>query len=129
MEFCESTQALTNMDEFTHTRQQLTQTGVNTQALEHQAYLLAGCHDWQSAEKFYTHFAVLADQLPWPQDRDFGALLLQHTALDATGNLSQFLLTKALERAQWCAQCATSGGEGLARSAHIEELKEALEKL
>ncbi len=33
------------------------------------------------------------------------------------------MLQFALGRAEWCASCATAGGEGIARSRHVQELE------
>ncbi len=38
------------------------------------------------------------------------------------------MLSKALERAHWCATCATSGGEGIARSQHRKDIQNNLSK-
>lgn len=69
-------------------------------------------------------FHNAAGGLPYFQDNDIGALILEEAA-DVTPDplLRNFLYTEAYYRAQWCAQAATSGGEGLARSRHMNELE------
>ena len=69
----------------------------------------------------------LAGRLPYLDDLDYGAV-----ALEAAGDLikdSDFKMvvyTHALYRARWCAQAASSGGEGLARARHIEAIEAKL---
>jgi len=68
-----------------------------------------------------------AGRLPYFQDRDIGALILEAAADATTGrDLRVFLYTEAQLRATWCAQGATAGGEGIARARHIQELNEKI---
>jgi hypothetical protein len=69
----------------------------------------------------------LAGQLPYLDDRDYGAV-----ALEAAGDsikepdFKLIVYTHALYRARWCAQASTSGGEGLARAQHIAAIEAKL---
>lgn len=68
-------------------------------------------------------FHNFAGRLPYFQDCDIGAMILE-AAADSSGDsdLRIFLYTEALFRATWCAQAASAGGEGAARSRHVEIL-------
>jgi hypothetical protein len=76
-------------------------------------------------------FARLAPQvreagnaLPWYYDQDYAAVALQAAAgRSPDPALRRKLLTLAHDRAIWCASCSTSGGEGTARSRHVQELE------
>lgn len=74
-----------------------------------------------------SEFHNCAGRLPYFQDRDIGALILEATAdaITDTG-LRLFLYTEARLRATWCAQGATAGGEGTARDRHIQELDDKI---
>jgi hypothetical protein len=76
----------------------------------------------------FKFFDDAANKLPWPQDRDFGALALQRWAALANEVVAKQMIYSAIERATYCARCSTSGGEGLARAEHIRELKRELKK-
>jgi hypothetical protein len=68
-----------------------------------------------------------ADGLPWPADRDYGALALEDAARTVVdGQLRLDLLAIALRRAAWCASCATSGGEGTSRVRHVHDIEAAM---
>ena len=70
-----------------------------------------------------------ANALDWSYDQDSAAVaLLAAAARTQDADLRRKLLKLALDRASWCASCATSGGEGTARSAHVRELEAALEQ-
>jgi hypothetical protein len=73
---------------------------------------------------------VEADKLPFPFDRDFLAVCLESVAEQRHDpRQKRFLLECALNRATWCASCATAGGEGLARSIHVHALEAKLKAL
>ena len=57
-------------------------------------------------------------------DCDVGALLLERVADGVDVDLMRrgILYRHARFRAIWCAQAATFGGEGMARSAHVKQL-------
>lgn len=68
-------------------------------------------------------FSRLASDLPYGNDCDYGALLLEAESDRRCGNDKAILLDAALERARFCASAATSGGEGLARMIHVQRLE------
>jgi hypothetical protein len=114
---------------YDHTRQRIIKAGFNPEIVETIGNSLASAKNIQEAEKFFISFELEAEKLPWPQDHDFGALVLQSESSHAPNKeIQRFLLIQAISRAQWCATCSTSGGEGLARSQHVNELKAQLLK-
>jgi hypothetical protein len=69
---------------------------------------------------------ALPSGVPSTLDRDYAALALQvASAAVSDGAFAKQLLHTALDRAIWYASYATSGGEGLSRSKHIEQLRAA----
>jgi len=81
----------------------------------------------QEHREHIARFHNAAGVIPFFQDTDIGALVLEQAADDASdATLKSFLYTEALYRAQWCAQAASAGGEGLARSRHVEQLQAKL---
>ena len=95
--------------------------------LDSQAKELALSCSLVIAESLYEKFSDLADKFVAPFDEESGAVLLERYSLSASTDVKKFMLTKALERAEWFASCATSGGEGLARSVHVKKLRLKLE--
>ena len=79
---------------------------------QEQAVLLAALDGWPCGR-------------PQVFDRDYAALALQAASAEASPELRKLMLNTALGRAIWYASGATSGGEGLARSSHVEELHAA----
>lgn len=116
------------MSTYEHTRSEIEQAGFNPEVIEQLAADIAGSKTIAQAEKSYPVFEVEAEKLPWPWDHDFGALVLQKQAVEASNEVAKFMLSQAIKRAQWCATCATSGGEGLARASHMKELEVELAK-
>jgi hypothetical protein len=74
-------------------------------------------------------FHNCAGRLPCVFDDDYGALLLESTA-DLTDDplLRRWLYTEARFRAEWCAQAATAGGEGISRYQAVRRLNEKLQE-
>jgi len=73
-------------------------------------------------------FHDCAGKLPYVEDCDFGALVLEGAAEAATDSeLRAYLLTEARFRAIWCVQAATAGGEAIARAVHLRRLEERLQ--
>jgi hypothetical protein len=71
-----------------------------------------------------------ANALDWYYDQDYAAVALQAAAARVEDpGLRRKILALAVDRASWCASCATSGGEGTARSTHVRELEAALSAL
>ena len=93
--------------------------------MENLARLLAKTDVTQHAD-LIAQFHNAAGQLPYVDDCDFGALVLEQQAELLSDDLKRVLLTEALRRAQWCAQAATAGGEGLARMVHVNQLAQNL---
>lgn len=76
--------------------------------------------------QFHNH----AGHYPFIDDVDFGAMILEITATNVSDlNLKKRLINEAIYRARWCAQAATSGGEGLCRKRHISKLENYLTQL
>jgi hypothetical protein len=112
-----------------HTREGIIKAGFNPEIVETIGSSLSSAKSINEAEEIYISFEREAEKLPWPQDRDFGALVLQSLSKIASNReITYFMLSKAISRAHWCATCSTSGGEGLARAEHIHELEAELLK-
>lgn len=79
-------------------------------------------------EEAFARFHNSAARYDYWCDCDVGALLLERVAdgmcVDSTRQ--RVLYRHAHFRAVWCAQAATSGGEGIARSVHIKRLEAKL---
>ena len=114
------------MNAYQHTRNGIIKAGFNPERIEALGNELVAIKNTKDSAVAYSAFEAEAETLPWPWDHDFGALVLQSMASKATDEIAKFMLTKAIERAHWCATCATSGGEGLARAEHIKALKNDL---
>lgn len=84
----------------------------------------------EQRREWAAQFHNAAGRLPYVDDCDFGALVLECVADTIVGfgemkaEVQRFLYTEAIFRAGWCAQFATSGGEGMARSQHLRRLEE-----
>ncbi|EAR62170.1 hypothetical protein [Neptuniibacter caesariensis] len=117
------------MSTYEHTRNGIEQAGFNPEIIEQLASDIAGSKTIAQAENNYFAFETEAEKLPWPWDHDFGALVLQKQAVGALNEVAKYMLSQAIRRAQWCATCATSGGEGLARASHMKELEVELAKI
>ncbi len=70
-----------------------------------------------------------AGALDYIDDQDRGAIMFEQIA-DSTDDTELRLLCykHALFRANWCAQAATSGGEGLSRSQHAKQIESKINK-
>ncbi|UTA47574.1 hypothetical protein L1F30_15640 [Simiduia sp. 21SJ11W-1] len=109
------------MDTYDFTKEKLIALGFETNEVEDLAKTISESQVLN--EEVFKQFNAIADKLPWPQDHDFGALALQKWAASATKPVARMMIEKAIQRAGYCAQCSTSGGEGLARSEHVRELE------
>lgn len=116
------------MSTYEHTRSGIEKAGFNPEIIERLAVDIVASETIAQAEKCYSAFEVEAEKLPWPRDHDFGALVLQKQSVGAFDEIAKYMLSQAIKRAQWCATCATSGGEGLARASHLKELEVKLAK-
>jgi hypothetical protein len=111
------------MNTYEHTRNGIERAGFNPEVIERLAGNIVGAIAIEEAERNYSAFEAEAEKLPWLWDHDFGALVLQRQASEASDEIAKFMLSQAIKRAHWCATCATSGGEGLARASHMKELE------
>ena len=75
-------------------------------------------------EEAFARFHNDAARYDYWCDCDVGALLLERMAdgVEVDSMRRSILYRHARFRAIWCAQAATSGGEGMARSAHVKQL-------
>jgi hypothetical protein len=72
-------------------------------------------------------FHNFGGRFPYWADCDVGALVLEDVADDMLpGPRRALLYQNAAYRAQWCASAATAGGEGMARSLHLERVRAKL---
>jgi hypothetical protein len=86
--------------------------------------------DANSINELIARFHNYAGQYPYINARDVGALILEITALQTTkDDLKGRLLNEAIYRAGWCAQEATSSGEGLCRAEHLKRLQSIMGNL
>jgi hypothetical protein len=81
-------------------------------------------------QEFFAEFHNAAGRLNNSEtDSDYAALLLESAANDpGLASMREDLLRHALWRATWFAQGATAGGEGIARSVHINRIKAKLDQ-
>jgi hypothetical protein len=120
--------ALVIMNNYEYIRKGIKEAGFSPVLIENLCADISTAKTLEIAMGLYGQFEDEANKLPWPQDSDFGALVLQAEHANANREIGMFMLYKAIERAVWCATCATSGGEGLARAKDIKELKIELSK-
>ena len=75
-------------------------------------------------DELLAQFHDFAGRLPYANDSDYGALLLEFTA-DSQDDpeLAQRLYREAFFRAGWCVQAATAGGEAIARSRDFRRIE------
>ncbi len=78
----------------------------------------------EQRRELISQFHDQAGRLPYVNDADAGSLVLEKCADNLPLKaLRRQLYRESLYRAQWCAQGATSPGEGIARSIHIRRLE------
>ena len=117
------------MSTYLITKNEIIKRGCDVEPLEALASALMNLENIDHALALIAQLDVLAEALPWLQDRDFGALALQKFANMAVNkHIARLMIIKAIERARWCATCCTSGGEGLARAVHLHELEQELQR-
>jgi hypothetical protein len=81
--------------------------------------------DSGAVAKLLENFHLLANPLPFLWDIDYGALVLEFLAEESPDAArAKLMIEHALRRAQWCASCATSGGEGTARMRDVHRLEQ-----
>jgi len=109
-----------------HYREKLRQVGADPAALD--ALVAQMLETPADFERLAGQVREAADALPWYYDQDYAAVALQAASGHASdAALRRKMLSLAHIRASWCASCSTSGGEGTARSRHVQELEAALE--
>lgn len=80
-------------------------------------------------DDLFAQFHNQAGRLPYIDDEDVGAVILQFTAFETDDiGLKKRFFEEAIRRASWCAQGASSGGEGESRKRHLFELVNQLKK-
>ena len=113
----------------TEARRTLRASGSDTSALDLLASTLPRLAAGQ-LPKALAEFHNMAGRLPYAGDSDFGALLLESLADGSDDSaLAREFLVSASYRARWCAESATSGGEGLARAADLNRIQSKLASL
>lgn len=71
----------------------------------------------------FAQFHNFAGTFPYYHDDDFGALVLEREGdLNVDSPVRVRLYREAMWRANWCAQAATAGGEGLSRAISFQRL-------
>jgi hypothetical protein len=112
------------MNELHAYRKEVQATGGSTTAADALVEEIAHSQDSALLPPLFARLATESDRLGWFRDCDYAAVALQAAYLQvASPQLKEAMLGFALERAQWCASCATAGGEGLARRLHVRELE------
>lgn len=75
-------------------------------------------------------FHNVAGRIPYPDDCDIGALILESEGDSSQHNeMKLYLYEEAAYRAEWCASSGTSGGECIARSRHLSKINEKRAKI
>jgi len=112
------------VDTIEYHRNALLAQGDDPLPVEQLVALIQAAPDEVTLKGLLAELEVEANKLGWPRDKDYAALLLQHAVLQVENRPARAaMLDFALAQATWCASCATAGGEGLARSAHVRELE------
>jgi hypothetical protein len=118
------------MEDLDRHRRALQAEGQDPTAVERLAGELSAVRNLPELKSVLAKIDAEGKNLGWPRDCDYPALLVESVALTmANLEFKRTCLAFSLHRAQWCATCATSGGEGLARSRHIRELEAELNEL
>ena len=112
------------MDKLHAYRNEVQATGGSTDTADALVQAIAHSQDAALLSPLFAQLKAESDQLGWFHDCDYAAVALQAAYVQvAVPELRKAMLGFALERARWCASCATAGGEGLARSLHVRELE------
>ena len=103
--------------------------GGDPSLVEHLAQAIANCVTVADTVPLFEALEIEANKLGWPLDRDYAAVALQHySATTQSKQVRLRMLSVAGGRASWCAACATAGGEGICRSAHVKELEALIKR-
>ena len=112
------------MDDLIAFRNEVSRRGGSTSEADRLVERIAVAENEALLPPLFARLDSVSDQLGWPRDRDYAAVALQASLARASSpDIHNAMLGFALERARWCASCATAGGEGLARSVHVQELE------
>ena len=65
------------MNIYDRTQSKIIEAGFSTEYVEKIVNLITQCNDISEAKKLITEFESSVNKLPWPQDHDYGALLIQ----------------------------------------------------
>lgn len=116
--------------EFEVIKTKLVESGFNPDPLLSFASMFGRLHYKDDLNEVMAQFHNCAGQLPYVEDFDFGALVLQFT-VDKLDDLilKKRLLKEAVYRTRWCVQSAASGSEMIVRGEHLRRLEVDLEKL
>jgi hypothetical protein len=112
------------MDELIEFRKSVEAIGGRTTEADALVHQIANAQDVSLLQPLFSRLEVESNRLGWARDCDYAAVALQAASSSATSSgIRKAMLDFALARAEWCASCATAGGEGIARSVHVQELK------
>ena len=115
------------MSELVRHRMKIIEFGESTDKIDSILRDLKHCTSLESAKNAVAALKLIPVGFPYAFDQEYAALSLQDAAEATTdAPLRKLLLEYALERAEIFASYATSGGEGLARSSHLNELEALL---
>ena len=114
---------MTQLDgQYEHVRSALIDRGSDVADLEKFAEIILRISVDQHDSTF-AEFHNRAGRFPFANDSDIGTLILERLAERSNSEALKWrLYREASWRATWCAQAATAGGEGLARSQDVERL-------
>ena len=117
------------MDELSAYREAIVAADGSTDAVDRLVDAVANLDEESRVPRLLMDLRAEADRLPWIYDSDYAAVALQMALPRAVSlPVRRAMLGFALDRARWCASCATAGGEGLARSIHVRELEALVAK-
>ncbi|WP_349742380.1 hypothetical protein [Roseateles cavernae] len=117
------------MDELVAFRDEVARRGGSTAEADRLVERIALSENEALLPPLFARLDAASDQLGWFRDCDYAAVALQAALAQASSpSIHNAMLGFALERARWCASCATAGGEGLARSIHVHELEAVARK-
>ncbi|MTV39877.1 hypothetical protein [Duganella radicis] len=115
------------MDELIEFRKSVEAIGGRTADADGIVHEIANALDVSLLPPLFSQLEVESNRLGWSRDCDYAAVALQAASLSvASPVIRKAMLDFALARAEWCASCATAGGEGIARSVHVQALRDLL---
>ena len=118
------------MNPYQYTKESLIENGEDVSEAEGLGEEISKASDMERLKALVSALNLVADALSWPQDHDFGALVLQKASRSVrVKEFAAYVLEEAIRRAHYCTQCGSSGGECLQRAEHWEQLKKELKEL